>query len=239
MTPHNEAKKGDIAPYVLMPGDPLRAKYIADNFLEDVKQVNAVRNMLAYTGIYKGVKVTVMGGGMGIPSIGIYSYELFKFYDVEAIIRVGSAGAYDPNLNLFDVVLCNKAWGETTYPQVQSGDNDEYQYPQGNLNELLKETAKELNIKLHEGCVHSSDVFYAEDNMPGFKKVFDEHGCICVDMESVALFHNAKVLNKEAATVLTISDSLVHHQETTSEQREKSFTQMMELTLEMLVKKSK
>lgn len=239
MTPHNEAKKGDIAKCVLMPGDPLRAKFIAENFLENIKVVNKVRNMFCYTGTYKGVEISVMGSGMGIPSIGIYSYELFKFYDVDTIIRVGSAGSYTDELNIFDIVLADKAYSESTYPMSQSGDDSEYQYAQGDISDYIEKAAIDNNENVKRTCVHSADAFYTEDSGINFKEVYKKHGCECVDMESVALFHNAKVLKKNATTILTISDSLVKHEETTPEEREKGFGKMMEIALEAIVLKNK
>ena len=232
MTPHNEAKKNEIAKTVIMPGDPLRAQYIAEKFLKDYKQVNKVRNMLAYTGKYNGKEVTVMASGMGMPSIGIYSYELFKFYDVEKIIRVGSAGAYTKDLNLYDVVLVNGCYSESSYAKTQNGCEDNIMYANDNLNFYIKQAADENNIPITIANVHSSDVFYKEKN--NFEELYKKYGCMCVEMESFALFHNANVLNKKAACILTISDSLVTKQETTAEERQKSFNQMIELALKSL-----
>ena len=159
-TPHNGGKKGDFAKTVLMPGDPLRAKYIAETYLEDFRQVTSVRNMFGYTGTYKGKKVSVMGSGMGIPSIGIYSYELFKFYDVDTIIRIGSAGAYSKNVKVNDVILVNEAYSESTYADLIGLDVREniIESPTENLNKTIEDTAKELNIDLVIGRCHSSDV---------------------------------------------------------------------------------
>ena len=232
MTPHNEANVGDIAKTVIMPGDPLRAKYIEETYLEDYKLVNSVRNIYAYTGYYNGKEVTVMASGMGMPSMGIYSYELFKFYDVDTIIRVGSAGAYTKDLNLYDVVLVNGAYSESSYAKVQNGCTDNMMYADKNLNFFIKKTAEENNIPITISNIHSSDVFYQEDN--NFKELYDKYGCMCVEMESFALFHNANVLNKKAACILTISDSLVTKEETTSEERQKSFSTMIELALKSI-----
>ncbi|MDE6182131.1 MAG: purine-nucleoside phosphorylase [Eubacteriales bacterium] len=234
-TPHNKATKGEIAKTVLMPGDPLRAKYIAEKFLENPVQFNTVRNMFGYTGTYKGKKVSVMGSGMGMPSIGIYSYELYKFYDVENIIRIGSAGAYTDELKLFDLVLAEKAWSESTFALAQNGDKSDIQYPSEALNKTIEDTAKKLGKPLVKNCIHSSDVFYHEDNVDGHKEFFEKHGCVCVEMESFALFNNAKILGKNAACLLTISDSLVTHEATTAEERELSFTNMMEVALETAI----
>lgn len=230
-TPHNKAEKGDIAKIVLMPGDPLRAKRIADTFLENPRQVNDVRNMFGYTGKYHGKDVTVFGSGMGMPSIGIYSYELYKFYDVETIIRIGSAGSYTEKLDLFDVCLVESAFSNSTYAKEQSGCEDDILYPDDETCAKLRESARSQGIALHSTRAHSSDVFYAEDNMPDFTYFRDEKGCDVVEMESFALYHNAKVLGKKAACLLTVSDSFITHQETTSEQRQNSFLNMVKIAL--------
>ena len=232
-TPHNTANIGDIAKTVLMPGDPLRAKYIAERFLDHPVQFNAVRNMFGYTGTYKGKPVSVMGSGMGMPSIGIYSYELFKFYGVERIIRVGSAGAYSPDLKLFDVMLVTSSWSESNYAAAQSGSSDHLIPASPALLQALRGSAQKTSITVHEGTVHSSDVFYREGGTP-FRQILAEHGCLAVEMESFSLFHNARVLGKQAGCLLTISDSLVTREETTAEQREKAFTNMMVVALEAL-----
>jgi len=228
-TPHISSNLNDIAKTVLMPGDPLRAKYIAEHYLTDVKEVNSVRNMFGYTGLYKGKKVTVFGSGMGQPSIGIYSYELYKFYNVENIIRIGSAGAYKDNIDVFDLVLASSAYSESNYSKTFNGIENHLEYPSDKLNKVIVESAKELNKKLFIGTIHSSDVFYHEnyDYMNEVKK----NECLAVEMESFALFTNAKKLNKNAACILTISDSLVTHKETTSEERQNSFNEMMEVAL--------
>lgn len=232
-TPHIEVKeKSEIAKTVLMPGDPLRAKFIAENFLENVKQFNGVRNMFGYTGTYKGKPISVMGSGMGMPSIGIYSYELFAFYDVENIIRIGSCGAYAKELNLYDVILVDECWSESTYALVQSGYNKSTINASAVLNDKADKVAKELNIPIHRGCIHSSDVFYRQ-NFDSYKEIRDLHGCIAVEMESFALFANAKVLGKSATCLLTVSDSLVTGALTTSEERQSAFTKMMSIALEL------
>ncbi|MBR2891649.1 MAG: purine-nucleoside phosphorylase [Bacilli bacterium] len=229
-TPHIEVKEENvIAKTVLMPGDPLRAKYIAETYLTDVVCFNKVRGMLGFTGYYKGVKVSVMGSGMGMPSIGIYSYELFSNYGVENIIRIGSAGAYTDKLNLFDVVLAKDAYSESSFAYAQAGIQKEVMESNSELNEVIKKAANSLGIKINFDRIHSSDVFYHQE--PVHEKLYNEKGCTCVEMESYALFHNAQVLNKRAACLLTISDSLVTHAETTSEQRQTAFNQMMEIAL--------
>ena len=230
-TAHNQAEFGEIAKTVLMPGDPLRAKFIAETFLENPRQFNAVRGMYGYTGTYKGKKVSVMGSGMGMPSIGIYSYELYSQYGVDNIIRIGSAGAYSKEVNLYDVVLVTKAYSESTFAKTQSGYDEPYTYPSEELDKSIIEAAKELNIELHEGCIHSSDVFYREGNEDYIADLL-EKGCLGVEMESFALFHNAKVLGKNAACLLTISDSFVTKEETTAEERQTSFTSLIKIALE-------
>ena len=230
-TAHNAAQKGDFAKTVLMPGDPLRAKFIAETFLESPRLVTSVRGMLGYTGTYQGVPVSVMGSGMGMPSIGIYSYELFTQYDVENIIRIGSAGSYSERANVFDVVLVSGAFSESSYAKTQSGFEGNVTYPSEELNEMLRASAKKLNLPVIEGIVHSSDVFYREDKTPYWQRLRDEHGCIAVEMESFALFHNAAVTGHRAACLLTISDSFVSHEDTTAEQRQTSFTSMMKIAL--------
>ena len=230
MTPHNEANKEDIAKTVLMPGDPLRAKYIAETYLEDDKLVNKVRNCFAYTGTYKGKRVTVMASGMGMPSIGIYSYELFKFYDVDTIIRVGSSGAYTDKLNLYDVVLVDGAYSDSAYALAQNGETRNILHGNDEVNNHIKEVADKLNIPIHFVNIHSSDIFYKEND--NFPELYEKYGCAAVEMESFALFHNANVCGKRAACLLTISDNLVTHAETTPEERQNSFNQMIELALE-------
>ena len=233
-TPHIAAEMGDFAKTVLMPGDPLRAQFIAETFLQDVRQVTGVRGMLGFTGTYEGRPISVMGSGMGMPSIGIYSYELFKFYGVENIIRIGSAGSYTDKAKLFDVVLAAGAVSESSYAKTQSGFEGHITFPSRELNEKLRASAAKQGIPLIEGNIHSSDVFYRQpsDAKPTYwEKLRDEQGCVCVEMESFALFANAQVLGKHAACLLTISDSFVSPEATTAEQRQKSFTNMMKVAL--------
>ena len=235
-TPHNEAQKGQIAKTVLMPGDPLRAKFIADTFLENPKQFNNVRGMLGFTGTYNGKQISVMGGGMGMPSIGIYSYELFTEYDVDRIIRIGSAGSYSENAKIYDVVLATSAVSESSYALTQSGFTGDETFPSEELNARLRKAASDLGIHIQEGAIHSSDVFYRQpsDAKPSYwEKLRDERGCLAVEMESFALFHNANVCGKEAACLLTISDSFVSPEITTPEERQNCFTNMMKIALEM------
>ncbi|MCF7925957.1 MAG: purine-nucleoside phosphorylase [Candidatus Izimaplasma sp.] len=231
-TAHIEAKKDEIAKTVLMPGDPLRAKFIADTYLDNVHQFNTVRNMFGFTGTFNGKKISVMGSGMGMASIGIYSYELYKFYDVDNIIRIGSCGAYTDELSLYDVLLADKAWSESTFPETQSNQKKKYTYPTKALNTKLETIANNLDIPVTKGCIHSSDVFYRQ-NHEDFKRIRDEYGCIAVEMEAFALFHNADVLHKNAACLLTVSDNLVNSNQTTSKERERAFTNMMDIALEL------
>ncbi|MEG2929275.1 MAG: purine-nucleoside phosphorylase [Oscillospiraceae bacterium] len=227
-TPHNTAKKGDVAKTVLMPGDPLRAKFIADTFLENVVQFNSVRGMLGFTGTYKGKPVSVMGSGMGMPSIGIYSYELFKFYDVDNIIRVGSAGSYTDKLNLFDVVLATSAYSESTFAKVQSGYDKDVIEPSPVVNQALEVAAAAMNKPIIKAMIHSSDVFYSE--IP--ENAYETKGAVCVEMESFALFANAKATGKNGACLVTISDNLTgKKEETTAEERQTAFVDMMEIAL--------
>lgn len=234
MTAHMEAKKEDIAKTVIMPGDPLRAKFIAENFLENPRLVNQVRGMLAYTGTYKGKKITVMGSGMGMPSIGIYSYELYKEYDVDQIIRIGTAGAYTKDLNLYDLLLVQKCYSESSFGYAQNGSEDHFKEANFSLNFHIQDTASELGKHLTIAVIHSSDVFYKEND--NFRELYDKYGCLACEMESFALFHNAEVLGKKAACILTISDNLVTKEETSSEERQKSLKDMIELALESSLK---
>lgn len=230
-TPHIEVSDKDkVAKTVIMPGDPLRAKFIAETYLTDYECINTVRNMLGYTGYYKGKKVTVMGSGMGMPSIGIYSYELFNFYDVDRIIRIGSAGAYTEDVKLYDLVITSEAYSESTFANIVLGESVNTLSGSDSVNQELINSAKELGYDYHFSPIHSSDVFYRK-NFDDYKTIHAEHGCVCAEMESFALFANAKACNKEAACILTISDSLVTHEATTSEERQVGFNKMMEVAL--------
>ena len=234
MTPHLECKKEDIAPIVIMPGDPLRAKFIANNFLEDPKEVNHLRGALGYTGYYKGKKVTIQASGMGIPSMGIYCYELYKFYDVKTIIRVGSFGAYTEYIDLYDLVLAENSYSESHFAIEQNGNSDKVVYGSESLNNLILKTAEETNTPIKYSSIHCSEAFYKEDNQ--FRDVYAEYGCVGCEMESFALFHIAKLLGRDAACILTCSDNLVTKQETTPEERQNSFTKMIELALNTATK---
>ena len=228
MTPHIKALKDEIADTVLMPGDPKRAKFIAENYLENYKLVSDVRGILAYTGYYKNKKLTIMASGMGNASMGIYSYELYKFYDVENIIRIGSCGAYSPKLNVYDVLLVNSCYSESTYGLVQNGDTDNILYSSSDLNDKILK----LGYNIIVGRVHSCDAFYNNLNI---NELYERHECLAVEMESFALFHNAKALNKKAACLLTVSDSLVTGASLDAEAREKSFKEMIEIALKSVL----
>ncbi len=231
-TPHIEAKELNLfAKTVLMPGDPLRAKFIADAYLSNVVLVNTTRNMFGYTGYYKDKKITVMGSGMGMPSIGIYSYELFAFYGVETIIRIGSCGSYNKDVNLYDVIIVSEAYSESNYAKVAYGEKENILESHPIVLKNLQEKAQFLKIPTITGRIHSSDVFYRKKG-DVFEDVVKPFHCLAVEMESFALFANAKYLNKKAACILTVSDSLVTHEATSAEERQKSFNKMMEIALE-------
>ena len=228
MTPHIKALKDEISDTVLMPGDPKRAKFIAENYLENYKLVSDVRGILAYTGYYKNKRLTIMASGMGNASMGIYSYELYKFYDVENIIRIGSCGAYSHKLNVYDVLLVNSCYSESTYGLVQNGDTDNILYSSSDLNDKILK----LGYNIIVGRVHSCDAFYNNLNI---NELYEKHECLAVEMESFALFHNAKALNKKAACLLTVSDSLVTGASLDAEAREKSFKEMIEIALKSVL----
>ena len=233
MTPHIQAKKEEIAKIVLMPGDPLRAEFIANNYLQDVVQVNSIRNMLMFTGTYKTKRVSICGSGMGVPSIGIYSYELYKFYDVDTIIRVGSSGAYSEDLSLYDVVLVKEAYSDSTsFSRLVANEDTHITYASQEINNKIKLSAKNLNIKLHEERTHSSDVFYSSRSLADTIK---DTKASCVEMESTGLFTNAKATGKNAACLLSISDHLITGEETTAKERQTTFDDMIKVALESIL----
>ena len=238
MTPHINAQKEDIAKIVLCPGDPLRAKYIAENFLENVRLVNSVRNMLAYTGTYKGKEITVFASGMGMPSIGIYCYELYKFYDVDAIIRIGSCGAYDESLNLFDTILVEKSYTEGNFANALNNVDSHIIDADESLNSIIKETASAKNIKYIPANVLCNECFveYIEDVDILLNRLPKEYNITAAEMESFALFYTAKYLNKKAACLLTVVDSHFKKQEISIEDREKSLNDMITVALESALK---
>ena len=233
MTPHINAKKEEVAKTVLMPGDPLRAEFIAETFLTDVHKFNSVRGMLGFTGKYKGNEISVAGSGMGAPSIGIYSYELFKFYDVDNIIRVGTAGGMSKNLKLKDVVIVGAASTNSNFASQYNLPGTYSAAANFEVIESLVTAAKELSKEYKVGSVLTSDIFYdADENaLDKWRKM----GILAVEMEAAALFMNAAYLEKKAGTILTISD-IIGGEVTTAEERQKSFLNMMEIALEGAIK---
>ncbi|WP_252319904.1 purine-nucleoside phosphorylase [Spiroplasma endosymbiont of Lariophagus distinguendus] len=251
-TAHIKAACDQIAKVVIMPGDPLRAQFIASNFLQDWKQVNNVRNMLMFTGKYKGYNITIAASGMGMPSIGIYSYELFKFYDVDCIIRVGSAGSYQKDVKVYDIINTTKVYSESTFAKYAANIDKNQIESVGNISKIINKVAQKIDnefdqqknenssyivsekINLRSGLIHSSDVFYRiNDNDYKTNPLISK--CLAVEMESFALFANAKHLEKNAACLLTISDSFITGESISAALRETSFKKMMILALESAV----
>ena len=232
-TPHNSAKPGDFAKTVLMPGDPLRAKFIADTFLEDAKLVNNVRGIHGYTGTYRGVPVSVMASGMGMPSIGIYSYELFSQYDVDNIIRIGSAGAISPKLKLRDVIAAQGACTNSNFAHQYGLPGPFAPIADYTLLETAVAVSRELGVEMPVGNVLSSDTFY---DASGSTMKWGEMGVLAVEMEAAALYMNAAKLGKRGLAIFSISDSLVTGEELDAAQRQTSFTTMMKIALETAVK---
>ena len=230
-TPHNAARPEDIAKTVLMPGDPLRAKFIAENFLTDAVCVNTVRNMLAFTGKYQDKRVTVMGGGMGMPSVGIYTYELFNFYGVEKIIRIGSAGTLSERAGLRDVVIGVGASTDSNYAHQYMLPGTFAPIADFDLARAAAEAGERLGIKTVAGNILSSDVFYSDD-ADSLKK-WQKMGILAVEMEAAALYMNAARAGKKALCLLTISDSPMSGEGLSAEERQTSFRDMMKLALEI------
>lgn len=230
-TPHIEAKAGDIAKTVLMPGDPLRAKFIAENYLEDVVCFNTVRNMLGFTGTYKGKRVSVMGGGMGMPSIGIYSYELFHFYDVDNIIRIGSAGGIAEDIKLRDIVIGMGASTNSNFAAQYKLPGTFAPIADFGLLRKAVEAAEKMNYKTVVGNILSSDTFY-DDNSEA-NALWRKMNVLAVEMEAAALYMNAARAGKKALCILTISDHVFTGESLSSEDRQKTFREMMEIALEI------
>ncbi len=239
-TPHINAKMGDFAKTVLMPGDPLRAKFIAESFLENAVLVNNVRGIQGYTGTYKGVPVSVMASGMGMPSMGIYSYELFSFFGVENIIRVGSAGALKENIKVRDIVLGMGACTNSSYADQYALPGSFAPIASYEILSTCVAVAKEMGCKFHVGNLLSSDTFYSD--LSTLPKEFDPNmlwakmGVMAVEMEAAALYMNASRLNKRALAICTISDHIITGEATTSEERQSTFTEMMTLALEAAIR---
>jgi len=230
MTPHNSAQFGDVAKKVIMSGDPLRSRFIAENYLEDVKLYNEIRGMYGFTGTYKGRPVSVQGHGMGIPSMGIYSYELFTFHDVDTIIRVGTCGSPDPSVELGSVVLAEHAYTDSNYGY-------QFDLPEGYLSaadpELLKKAesvAKEMGLNVIKGDVFSSDIFYGE---PGKTPIYAEYDVVGVEMEAYALYTNAFAKGKKALTILSVSDNIATGKELSAAERQVGLRSMIELALNL------
>ena len=238
MTPHNEAKYGEIAKNVLMPGDPLRAKYIAENFLEDYKLINKLRNMYGYTGKYKGVEITVFASGMGMPSMGIYAYELYKFYDVENIIRIGTCGALSPDLELLDTILVNDSYTKGNFAIALKHVDEHLIESDMGLNKLIMDSAIENNIKLVRGNVICNEIFdYYDDKFEEFVNLLPKNlKIIATEMESFALFYTAKSLNKKASCLLSVVDSRFKQEEISAEDRQNSLNDMIKIALDAIVK---
>lgn len=230
-TPHNKAEAGDIAKVVLMPGDPLRAKYIAETYLTEVKCFNSVRNMLGFTGKYKGKELSVMGGGMGIPSISIYSYELYKFYDVDTIIRIGSAGALQEDIALKDIVMAQGACTDSRFAYQYELPGTFAPIADFSLLEKAVAEARALEIPFKVGNVVSSDIFY--NAYPDVAKKWADMGALCMEMEAAALYMNAAKLKKKALAILSISDHIIKGTELSAEERQTGFSNMMEIALRM------
>ena len=235
-TAHIESKLEDIAPVVLMPGDPLRAKYIAENFLEDAKLINTVRNMYGYTGKYKNRKVTVFASGMGIPSIGIYSYELYKFYDVEKIVRIGTCGSFNKDIKVLDVILSSGAYCKSYFDELLDGVDIDFIQSSAELNRSIMNTAKKRELDLKVGKTITSDVFdlYCDDENK-FRNNFPDMDFLAVEMEAFGLFYIAKKLGREATALMTVVDSLYDKRSLTSEERETSLNNMIEMALESII----
>ena len=230
-TPHNSAKKEDIAKTVIMPGDPLRSKFIAETFLKDAKLVNNVRGIQGYTGTYNGKKVTVMASGMGCPTIGIYSYELFKFYDVDKIIRVGSIGSLKKDIKIMDLIVAEKSYTNTNYDNFYIKNGGEgYICGSNALIKKAKKIADKNNMVCHLGDILCSDTFYSDADV---NQKAIEKGLLGVEMESAALYINAKKLKKDALCICTVSDNIVTGEVTTSDQRQNAFTDMIKVALEL------
>ena len=234
MTVHIESKLEEIAKTVLMPGDPKRSEYIAKKYLKDYKLVNDVRGITAYTGYYKDKLVTIFPSGMGIPSMGIYSYELFKEYGVENIIRIGSCGGYSNGLKLKDLILVTGSYSESTYAIYLDGYDKKMVYPSEELNNVIVNTANEIDKKLVKGNIYCSDVFYEKDY--DFHERARDLSVLGIEMETFALFNNARKFNKGASALLTVSDLFGSDEKMSSEEREKELNDMIVLALETSLK---
>ncbi|RNA61546.1 purine-nucleoside phosphorylase [Chryseobacterium nematophagum] len=230
MSIHISAQKGEIAKVLLQPGDPLRAQYIAENFLEGAKLVSKTRGIFYYTGLYRGKEISVGASGMGFPSIGIYSFELFTEYEVETIIRIGTCGAYTTDLKLFDILNVENAASESTYAKYAWEIDGNILSHQGTIFDTINETSEKLSLNAKSINVHSSDIFYRKD--PNIPAIATQYNCPAVEMEAFGLFANAKHLGKNAATILTVTDIIPTHEKISADEREKALKPMIELALE-------
>ena len=238
MTPHNEAKKEDIAKVVLMPGDPLRAKLIAEKYLTNYKLVNSVRGIYAYTGTYKGKEITVMASGMGMPSMGIYCYELYKYYDVDAIIRIGSCGGYSPELKLFDVILSEQVFSESNFALTMNNEDCHIVSATEELNNAIEKASQETGIQIVKGNTVCTDCFdlYMTDVSKFLERIPSNFNPVSAEMEAFALFYTAKVLNKKAACLMSVVDSKYIKEVATPDERQNGLHKMIELGLESCIK---
>lgn len=236
MTPHIESKKEDIAEIVLMPGDPLRAKYIAETFLKDAKLVNTIRNMYAYTGTYKNKRVTVFASGMGIPSLGIYAYELFNFYDVKKILRIGSCGSFKKEIQIGDIILATSSKSISSFPRLMTKEDCLIKYSSPMLNKTIHDTALDLNMKIYEGNIITSDVFDHYVDFDNFLKVHDVKDYLGHEMEAFGLFTLANKFQKEASCLLTVVDTHYSDEEIPASKRQNALNDMIILALESIIK---
>ena len=237
-TPHNEAKVGEIAKTLIMSGDPLRIKYIAEKYLDDYKLVNSVRNMYAYTGKYKGKELTIMSHGMGMPSMGIYCYELYKTYNVENIIRIGSCGAYSDRLKLFDIVLSENVYTESNFALTFNNEHCHEVASSSDLNELIEQTANKLKINISKGNTVCTDCFdaYMMDLNKFLYRIPIKFKPIAAEMEAFALFYTAKILGKKACCLTSVVDSKYIEKVATPKQRQTGLNTMIKLALESAIK---
>lgn len=234
MSIHISAKPDQIAKNILLAGDPLRAKYIADNYLQNVKLVSSTRNIYFFTGTYKDKPLTVGASGMGCPSIGIYSYELYTEYEAECIIRIGTCGAYTKKLKLFELINVEAACSESTYAECAFAYKKDIFKHQGNAFDIINDTARQMNQVVKCGTIHSGDVFYRQAK--GKPAIVKKYKCLAAEMEAFALFANAKFLKKTAATLLTVSDIIPTHEKMSADDRERALLPMITLALESVVR---
>lgn len=233
-TPHIEALEEDIAKIVIMPGDPKRCEYIAKNFLKGTRLINKLRGATAYTGYFKNTRITVFPSGMGIPSMGIYSHELFDLYNVDTIIRIGTTGSYDENLKIYDLFLVDSAYSNTNYDEEVLGENINIINSSLELNTIIDRTSKELGLNLRRGRAFTTDAFYS--NSKTTMNLALENGCSVVEMESFALFLNAKKYHKRAASILTVTDEIYSGKQMPAKEREIRLNSMINLVLESIIK---